>query len=63
MAFVQSVIDEGIEPASEFPSGPYPKDKLLFQDARGAVAMCVGIDFGAISSVRSLPHHAARSMI
>jgi response regulator RpfG family c-di-GMP phosphodiesterase len=29
----------------------------------GAVAMCVGIDFGAISSVRSLPHHAARSMI
>ncbi len=34
MAFVQSVIDEGIEPASEFPSGPYPNDKLLFQDAR-----------------------------
>jgi hypothetical protein len=33
------------------------------QFARGAVAICVGIDFGAISSVTILPHHAARSMI
>jgi hypothetical protein len=31
--------------------------------ADGAVAICVGIDFGAISSVTILPHHAARSMI
>ena len=30
---------------------------------RGAVAICVGIDFGAISSVTILPHHAARSKI
>jgi hypothetical protein len=30
MAFVQSVIKEGIEPASQFPSGPYPKDKLTY---------------------------------
>jgi hypothetical protein len=35
----------------------------MLADIFGAVAMCVGIDFGAISSVRSLPHHAARSMI
>ena len=26
--FVQSVIDEGIRPASDFPSGPVPSDKL-----------------------------------
>jgi hypothetical protein len=30
---------------------------------RGAVAICVGIEFGAISSVTRLPHQAARSMI
>jgi hypothetical protein len=29
----------------------------------GAVAICVGIDFSAISSVTRLPHQAARSMI
>ena len=28
----------------------------------GAVAICVGIDFGAISSVTRLPDHAARSI-
>jgi hypothetical protein len=27
-AFAQKVIAEGIEPASDFPSGPYPTDKL-----------------------------------
>jgi hypothetical protein len=31
--------------------------------ASGAVAICVGIDFSAISSVTRLPHQAARSMI
>ena len=30
-AFVQSVIREGIQPASEFPFGPYPKDKLTIR--------------------------------
>lgn len=30
MAFVQSVIEEGIEPANRFPSGPYPKDKVTY---------------------------------
>jgi hypothetical protein len=30
---------------------------------RGAVAICVGIDFSVISSVTRLPHQAARSMI
>jgi hypothetical protein len=33
------------------------------QGVLGAVAICVGIDFGAISSVTILPHHAARSKI
>jgi len=30
MAFTQSVIAEGIEPASSFPTGPYPNDKLTY---------------------------------
>jgi hypothetical protein len=30
-AFVVGVIKEGIEPASDFPFGPCPKDKLIFQ--------------------------------
>jgi hypothetical protein len=29
--FVRKVIAEGIEPASAFPSGPYPKDKLRYR--------------------------------
>lgn len=29
--FVKKVIAEGIEPASSFPSGPYPKDKLNYR--------------------------------
>jgi hypothetical protein len=29
----------------------------------GAVAICVGIDFGAISSMTRLPDHAARSIV
>jgi len=33
-AFVQSVIKEGIAAASDFPSGPYPKDKLILQSDR-----------------------------
>jgi hypothetical protein len=32
-------------------------------DRLGAVAICVGIDFGAISSVTRLPYHAARSIV
>jgi hypothetical protein len=28
--FVEQVIAEGIEPASEFPFGPYPQDKLVY---------------------------------
>jgi len=30
-AFVRSVIAEGIEPASSFPYGPYPTDKLAYK--------------------------------
>jgi hypothetical protein len=30
-AFVKDVIAEGIEPASSFPSGPYPNDKLTYR--------------------------------
>jgi len=30
MSFVRSVIAEGIEPASSFPSGPYPTDRLVY---------------------------------
>lgn len=30
MAFVKHVIEEGIEPASSFPRGPYPGDKLAY---------------------------------
>jgi hypothetical protein len=29
---------------------------------QGAVAVCVGIDFGAISGITKLPDHAARSI-
>ena len=31
-SFVSNVIREGIEPADNFPSGPYPKDKLVYRD-------------------------------
>lgn len=30
LSFAQDVIAEGIEPASAFPSGPYPKDRLTY---------------------------------
>jgi hypothetical protein len=30
-AFVERVIEEGTEPASSFPFGPYPKDKLIYR--------------------------------
>lgn len=30
-AFTESVIKEGISPASDFPVGPYPNDKLTYQ--------------------------------
>jgi len=30
-AFVRNVIAEGIEPASSFPFGPYPQDKLIYR--------------------------------
>ena len=30
--FVQDVVAEGIEPASSFPSGPYPNDKLTYRN-------------------------------
>jgi hypothetical protein len=30
-AFVRRVIAEGLEPASSFPFGPYPKDKLTYK--------------------------------
>ncbi len=30
-AFAQSVIAEGLEPASDFPFGPYPNDKLTYR--------------------------------
>jgi hypothetical protein len=33
-AFVQRVIREGIEPASYFPFGPYPQDKLIYKGDR-----------------------------
>jgi hypothetical protein len=33
-AFVAGVIAEGIEPKKNFPSGPYPADKLIYKSAR-----------------------------
>jgi hypothetical protein len=33
-AFVRSVIEEGISPASEYPFGPYPNDKLTYHGGR-----------------------------
>jgi multidrug efflux pump subunit AcrB len=33
------------------------------QNAAGAVAICVGIDFSALSSMTRLPDHAARSIV
>ena len=38
-------------------------DMVLLAHVRGAVAICVGIDFGAVSSVTRLPDHAARSIV
>ncbi len=46
-AFAQGVINEGIEPASSFPAGPYPSDKITtksnevveFQTPAGAVGL------------------------
>jgi hypothetical protein len=32
--FVKQVIDEGIESASDFPSGPYPADRLVYRNDR-----------------------------
>jgi len=32
-SFVENVIQEGIEPASSFPSGPYPNDKLSYKSS------------------------------
>jgi hypothetical protein len=32
--FVQRVIDEGIAPASDFPQGPYPTDRLVYRGDR-----------------------------
>lgn len=32
--FVRNVIEEGIEPASSFPFGPYPKDKLTYRSPK-----------------------------
>jgi hypothetical protein len=57
-AFAQSVINEGIEPASEFPSGPYPGDKLTnrsnevveFQTAPNSVGL--GTDTNANSRMK-----------
>lgn len=31
-AFVRQVIAEGINPASDFPFGPYPNDKLVYKN-------------------------------
>jgi hypothetical protein len=31
-AFVDKVVEEGIQPASSFAFGPYPKDKLIYKD-------------------------------
>jgi hypothetical protein len=31
-AFTENVIKEGIRPESDFPSGPYPKDKLIYRN-------------------------------
>jgi hypothetical protein len=30
-SFVRKVVAEGVEPASDFPFGPYPKDKLIYK--------------------------------
>jgi hypothetical protein len=32
MAFAQTIISERIEPASSFPQGPYPDDKLVYRN-------------------------------
>jgi hypothetical protein len=29
--FAENVISEGVEPAGDFPSGPYPRDKLTYR--------------------------------
>jgi hypothetical protein len=57
-AFAQGVINEGVEPASDFPSGPYPGDTLTtvsnevvgFQTAANAVGL--GADTNAASRMK-----------
>ncbi len=34
MAFASAVIQEGVLPAKDFPSGPYPADKLIYRSDR-----------------------------
>jgi hypothetical protein len=58
-AFAQGVINEGIEPASSFPSGPYPTDKITtksnevveYQTPAGAV----GLDTDTSLNLRLAP--------
>jgi flagellar hook protein FlgE len=46
------------------PATPLTTQTLTFDPTTGgAVAICVGIDFGAISSMTRLPDHAARSIV
>jgi hypothetical protein len=42
-SFVRKVIAEGIEPARNFPSGPYPNDKLVYR-SKGLVELLKNTD-------------------
>ena len=56
------ISDAPIVPMTAFTARLLDKHELV-PDATGAVAICVGIEVGAISSVTRLPRQAARSMI
>jgi hypothetical protein len=56
------ISDAPIVPMTAFTARLLDKHELV-PDATGAVAICVGIEVGAISSATRLPHQAARSMI
>jgi hypothetical protein len=73
LEFYNGMATERLEPATSGVTGRL-EDVHLQRDMellgqkhsladRGAVAICVGIDFGAISSMTRLPDHAARSIV
>ena len=57
-AFAESVIAEGIEPASDFPFGPYPNDKLTYR-GKGVVEYQTPANTEGLGTVSRLQANAS----